>query len=176
MLIRRSGASIVSCRTSPRSSLLSLVCVPAPDRAQLVPRHAIGLRRRSGNGGRQAGGRGRARAAAVAAAPPPESRAWQSRGRDGEVRRRAAEELRPRAADRRREDRRGRAAQGRTAGPVVALRADMDGLPVREETNLPFASKATADCEGQQGRRDARVRARHARRDPARDRPRAHAR
>ena len=28
-------------------------------------------------------------------------------------------------------------------GPVVMLRADMDGLPVKEQTNLPFASKAT---------------------------------
>lgn len=29
------------------------------------------------------------------------------------------------------------------AGPVVMLRADMDGLPVEEETGLPYASKAT---------------------------------
>ena len=28
------------------------------------------------------------------------------------------------------------------AGPVVMLRADMDGLPVKEQTGLPFASKA----------------------------------
>lgn len=28
-------------------------------------------------------------------------------------------------------------------GPVLALRADMDGLPVPEQTGLPFASKAT---------------------------------
>jgi amidohydrolase len=38
--------------------------------------------------------------------------------------------------------------RGGRPGPVVALRADMDGLPVREETNLPFASKATAEYEG----------------------------
>jgi amidohydrolase len=38
--------------------------------------------------------------------------------------------------------------QGGRPGPVVALRADMDGLPVREETNLPFASKATGEYEG----------------------------
>jgi amidohydrolase len=39
---------------------------------------------------------------------------------------------------------------GGRPGPVVALRADMDGLPVREETKLPFASKATGEYEGQQ--------------------------
>jgi hippurate hydrolase len=29
------------------------------------------------------------------------------------------------------------------AGPVLLIRADMDGLPVREETGLPYASRAT---------------------------------
>ncbi len=38
--------------------------------------------------------------------------------------------------------------RGGRPGPVVALRADMDGLPVREETGLPFASKATGEYEG----------------------------
>src|SRR6188474_3275566 len=38
--------------------------------------------------------------------------------------------------------------QGGRPGPVVALRADMDGLPVREETNVPFASRATGEYEG----------------------------
>lgn len=32
----------------------------------------------------------------------------------------------------------------RGAGPTVLLRADMDGLPVREDTGLPYASTATA--------------------------------
>ncbi|WP_323180088.1 M20/M25/M40 family metallo-hydrolase [Streptomyces sp. NBC_00893] len=35
------------------------------------------------------------------------------------------------------------------AGPVVLLRADMDGLPVKEATGLPYASHETAvDDEG----------------------------
>ena len=38
--------------------------------------------------------------------------------------------------------------QGGRPGPVVALRADMDALPVREETNVPFASKAVGEYEG----------------------------
>lgn len=38
--------------------------------------------------------------------------------------------------------------KGGQPGPVVALRADMDALPVREEVNLPFASKATGEYEG----------------------------
>jgi hippurate hydrolase len=32
-------------------------------------------------------------------------------------------------------------------GPVVMFRGDMDGLPIRETTGLPFASKATAPTE-----------------------------
>jgi amidohydrolase len=39
--------------------------------------------------------------------------------------------------------------EGGKPGPTVALRADMDALPVKEETDLPFASKATGTYRGQ---------------------------
>ena len=38
--------------------------------------------------------------------------------------------------------------KGAHPGPVVALRADMDGLPVTEEVDLPFASRAKGEYEG----------------------------
>ena len=40
--------------------------------------------------------------------------------------------------------------KGDKPGPVVALRADMDGLPVTEKTGLPFASKVTTQWRGQE--------------------------
>lgn len=40
--------------------------------------------------------------------------------------------------------------KGGKPGPVVALRADMDGLPVIERTPVPFASKVKSTYNGQQ--------------------------
>jgi len=40
--------------------------------------------------------------------------------------------------------------EGGKPGPLVALRADMDGLPVTEQTGLPFASTARSEYNGQE--------------------------
>lgn len=39
--------------------------------------------------------------------------------------------------------------KGGKPGPKIALRADMDALPVTEQTGLPFASKATSQYRGE---------------------------
>jgi amidohydrolase len=40
--------------------------------------------------------------------------------------------------------------KGATPGPTIALRADMDGLPVREQTGLSFASTAMGEYNGKE--------------------------
>jgi amidohydrolase len=40
--------------------------------------------------------------------------------------------------------------RGARPGPVIALRADMDALPVREQTGLPFASQAKGEYNGKE--------------------------
>ena len=39
--------------------------------------------------------------------------------------------------------------KGGKPGPRIALRADIDALPVTEQTGLPFASKVTSEYRGQ---------------------------
>ncbi|MEP6901410.1 MAG: amidohydrolase [Actinomycetota bacterium] len=39
--------------------------------------------------------------------------------------------------------------KGALPGPTIGLRADMDGLPVKERVDLPFASKETGEYNGQ---------------------------
>jgi amidohydrolase len=40
--------------------------------------------------------------------------------------------------------------RGGKPGPMIALRADMDALPVREQTGLPFASEAKGEYNGRE--------------------------
>ncbi len=54
--------------------------------------------------------------------------------------------------------------KGGLPGPTIALRADMDALPVTEKTDVPFKSVATGSVSRTDRRRHARVRARRAHR------------
>jgi hypothetical protein len=64
--------------------------------------------------------------------------------------------------------------RGGKPGPVVALRADMDALPVKEPEGLPFASKAKGKYLGREVDRDARLRPRRPYGHPDGDRRAAH--
>ena len=48
--------------------------------------------------------------------------------------------------------------EGGKPGPLVALRADMDALPVVEMTDVPFKSRAKGEYRGNEGGRHARLR------------------
>ena len=57
-------------------------------------------------------------------------------------------------------------------GPVLLIRADMDALPVKEQTGLPFACQVRGTPpDGRRDRRHARLRPRHPYDDLARHRP-----
>lgn len=128
---------------------------------------ALAARRanRRGAGGEPPGAR------RVAPPPPPEPGARQSRGRDREVRRRAAALVRARAEDRCREDRRRRRDRGRTAGPGRSA-AGRHGRAAGERGGGPAVrQQGDRDLGREDGRGHARVRPRHPRRDAARRRP-----
>ena len=58
-------------------------------------------------------------------------------------------------------------SKGGKPGPVVALRSDMDALPVTEQGDLPFKSTAQDEVERPGSGRHARLRPRQSHGDPA---------
>ena len=104
----------------------------------------------------------------MAAAPAPPSRGQLRRARDVGVRRARRSRGSALTVERPTETSVLARLRGGEPGPTVALRADIDALPIHEESGVEFASERPG--------RDARVRARRAHRDAARRRARAGAR
>ena len=82
---------------------------------------------------------------------PPEPGTIESRRENRGARRGLLAQAWTRSKDRRRENRRRcNLFRGGRPGPVIAVRADMDALPVIEQTSLPFKSTVKTMFGGQE--------------------------